>query len=117
MDEYIKRSQAIKELTNAYEYEYPTASGAFDEFATTIVPNVLRNIPAADVVEVVHSKWIKRNNERRCPICDFFYMTNGTTVYNLCPMCGAKMDARSKSTLSEATRQTVLDSFMKGSED
>lgn len=90
-DEYIKRSQAIKELTNAYEYEYPTASGAFDEFATTIVPNVLRNIPAADVVEVVHSKWIKRNNERRCPICDFFYMTNGTTVYNLCPMCGAKM--------------------------
>jgi hypothetical protein len=47
---------------------------------------------SADVVEVVHSKWIKSNNERKCPICDFFYMTNGTTVYNLCPMCGAKMD-------------------------
>ena len=49
-------------------------------------------VPTADVVEVVHSKWIKRNNERRCPICHFFYLTNGTTVYNLCPMCGAKMD-------------------------
>jgi rubrerythrin len=46
----------------------------------------------ADVVEVVHSKWIKRNNERRCPVCGFFYLTNGMTVYNFCPMCGAKMD-------------------------
>lgn len=56
MPEYIERSEAIKELHNAYEYEYPTASGAFDEFASTIVPNVLRNIPAADVVEVVRCK-------------------------------------------------------------
>lgn len=48
-------------------------------------------ISAADVAEVVHSKWIKRNNERRCPICHFFYFTNGASVYNLCPMCGAKI--------------------------
>lgn len=51
-------------------------------------------ISDADVAEVVHSKWIKRNNERRCPICQYFYMTNGTTVYKFCPMCGAKMDGK-----------------------
>lgn len=56
MPEYIERTKAIKELHDAYEYEYPTASGAFDEFATTIVPNVLKNIPVADVVEVVRCK-------------------------------------------------------------
>lgn len=69
-DEYIKRSQAIKELRNAYEYEYPTASGAFDEFATTIMPNVLRNLPAADVVEVVRcrdcEKCVKKDNFMYC---------------------------------------------------
>ena len=52
MAEYIERKKAIKELGNAYEYEYPTANGAFDEFATTIVPNILKNIPAANVADV-----------------------------------------------------------------
>lgn len=53
-------------------------------------------ISDADVVENVHSKWIERNNERRCPICHYFYMTSGTTIYNFCPMCGAKMDGKRK---------------------
>ncbi len=30
----------------------------------------------------------------KCPVCDFFYMTNGTTNYNFCPNCGAKMDRK-----------------------
>ena len=53
-------------------------------------------IPAEDVAKIVHSKWIKRNNERRCPICQYFYLTNGTTIYKYCPMCGAKMDGERK---------------------
>lgn len=48
--EYIDKQAAIKELCETYEHEYPTASGAFDEYATRIVPNVLRNLPPADVV-------------------------------------------------------------------
>ena len=51
-------------------------------------------ISAEDAAKVVHSKWIKRNNERRCPICHYFYTTNGTTVYKFCPMCGAIMDGK-----------------------
>lgn len=51
--EYIEKQVAIKELCETYEHEYPTASGAFDEYATRIVPNVLRNLPPADVRPVV----------------------------------------------------------------
>lgn len=99
MPEYIERSKAIKELNNAYEYEYPTASGAFDEFATTIVPNVLRNIPAADVAVVVHGEWIEKQIPLNwceddvdivyeCSICGCENF--GESPY--CPDCGAKMD-------------------------
>lgn len=46
---YISRDEAIKELYEVYENEYPTASGDFDEYASHDVPNVLRNMPTADV--------------------------------------------------------------------
>ena len=49
MMEYISREEAIKELWEVYEHEYPTASGDFDEYASHDVPNTLRNIPFADV--------------------------------------------------------------------
>ena len=55
MDEYINREDAIKELREIYEYEYPTASGDFDEYANHDVPNVLRNMPFTYVQPV---KWI-----------------------------------------------------------
>lgn len=56
MDKYISREEAIKELREVYENEYPTASGDFDEYASHDVPNVLRNMPAADVQPV--NQWI-----------------------------------------------------------
>ena len=92
MAEYIEREALYKEVTEKYHDinggQYPFNVVAYD------MAQLVKSAPTADVVEVVHSKWIKRNNERRCPICGFFYMTNGTTVYNLCPMCGAKMDRK-----------------------
>lgn len=60
MDEYISREKAIKELREVYENEYPTASGDFDEYASHDVPNVLRNIPSADVQPV--NQWISVND-------------------------------------------------------
>lgn len=53
---YIKREDAIKELREVYENEYPTASGDFDEYASHDVPNVLRNISAADVQPALNEK-------------------------------------------------------------
>ncbi len=59
MAEYISREKAIKELREVYENEYPTASGDFDEYASHDVPNVLRNIPAADVQPVEKTEFQK----------------------------------------------------------
>ncbi len=56
MGDYISREEAIKELREVYESEYPTASGDFDEYASHDVPNVLRNMKAADVQPV--DRWI-----------------------------------------------------------
>lgn len=95
MPEYIERSKAIKEINDAYEYEYPTASGAFDEFATTVVPNVLRNLPAADVVEVVRCKdcecWGGVTLGFRCLHFSGMNTTVCTTENDFCS-CGQKKE-------------------------
>lgn len=91
MAEYIEREEVMKTARDGYHSDFGRSIADL-----TSLKEVLEDTPVADVVEVVHSKWIKRNNERRCPICHFFYMTNGTTVYNFCPMCGAKMDGKRK---------------------
>lgn len=97
MDEYISREEAIKELREVYENEYPTASGDFDEYASHDMPNVLRNIPAADVQPVKHGEWRKKflSDTICCSECkvtwssSFKDMLNG---FNYCPNCGARMD-------------------------
>lgn len=66
MTEYIEKNKAIKELYEVYDYEFPTASGGFDEYARMIVPNTIKNMPAADVEPVVRCaqcKHFKRNLE------------------------------------------------------
>lgn len=104
MAECIERNELIKRLETSINSwgrdcnsNAPTMVRAYQDVLYRV-----KNIPAADVVEVVHSKWIKRNNERRCPICQYFYMTNGTTVYNFCPMCGAKMDGEERTVTGNA---------------
>lgn len=47
MDDLISRRAAIDKIREVYEYEFPTASGAFDEFVTVIIPNLLRNLSSA----------------------------------------------------------------------
>lgn len=90
-----------KEMLKTYEYEYPTASGAFDEFASRIVPNIISNAPTVDAEPVRHGHWIEAHDNdgldyecsnRKCQ-CRISY--NGAKVsgdFNYCPNCGAKMD-------------------------
>lgn len=84
-----------KEILETYEHEYPTASGAFDEFASRIVPNIISNAPAIDAVPVVHGRWIARNPLIREPFgknydCSVCGVNN--IQYNFCPNCGARMN-------------------------
>lgn len=95
MTEYISREEAIKELREVYENEYPTASGDFDEYASHDVPNILRNMKAADVQPVKHGKWELTDNPsfRKCSECGAWWSSDITDNYftNYCPKCGARM--------------------------
>ena len=101
MDEYISKEKAIKELREIYEYEYPTASGDFDEYASHDVPNVLRNIPSADVQPVKHGRWESPvsvgNGIKFCSVCrnEAYWDTDyGQQLFDYCPYCGARMDLK-----------------------
>lgn len=80
-----------KEMLETYEQEYPTTSGAFDEFASRIVPNIISNAPTIDAEPVVHGHWGNYEPDLdgyRCSRCKLVHRT--CTTY--CPNCGAKMD-------------------------
>ncbi len=83
MEKYINQIVAIDTiLSNPPEAHYPSW------YAEQIA-----NLPAADVVEVVHGKWVEYQvpNIICCSECDW-----GTLVeeknFKYCPNCGAKMD-------------------------
>ena len=66
----------------------------------------LRDVPAADVVPVVHGKWIRphwKNSDYCCDCseCDGEamhreYQWNKKGIYPICPNCGAKMEQEDK---------------------
>lgn len=61
----------------------------------------LRDVPAADVVPVVHGKWIRPHWKNSDYCCDCSecggeamhreYQWNKKGIYPICPNCGAKM--------------------------
>lgn len=52
---------------------------------------MIQETPAADVAPVVHGRWIRRGNEKKCSVCGFIYYSNNDE-WNGCPNCLAKMD-------------------------
>lgn len=53
----------------------------------------------ADVVQVVHGKWMKedRGHVEYCAVCDqcgFDWMWSDRGYFKFCPNCGAKMDGK-----------------------
>ena len=104
MDEYISKEDAIKAILAMYEYEYPTASGAFDTFATKEVPQVIRNLPPADVKPVERGAWrlLSHNgdgtSDYECTAC-YGIMSDVPDddeheLCSFCPNCGADMRPR-----------------------
>ena len=92
MDEYIKREAVIEAIIS----EPPDA-----HYPQWYVDKI-KSIPAADVAEVRHGKWIQPHwkNSNYCCNCsecgreamhaDYQWDKNG--IYPLCSNCGAKMD-------------------------
>lgn len=96
MTEYIDRQELYgieKLLDTDVVRKSKTASWLMDQFLHDI-----KESPAADVVPVVHGKWILKHigagHYWECSVCHknpCIYVTNDT---KFCPNCGAKMDGR-----------------------
>lgn len=93
MDDYIRREDALN-------FEMDIDADPEDIQAITngmaIMSEYIKTLPAADVVEQKHGKWLDvttLDNEFICWVCsecrhgaDFLY-----EPYNYCPNCGASM--------------------------
>lgn len=89
MAEYIEREAAFDAITDLAG-KAPTRS-AYE--AVWKSARALKKIPAADVVPVVHGKWMPFHSEaagdiQYCSACEIGF--DAKTDY--CPHCGAKMD-------------------------
>lgn len=70
--------------------------------AKKLIRNLLDRAPAADVVPVVHGRWVSPhwNNSNYCCNCSECggeamhreYQWNSKGIYPICPNCGARMD-------------------------
>lgn len=99
MSEYIDREAVVKSIIEMYEYEFPTGSGAFDEFITRLIPQTIKNLPIANVATVAHERWNKcvvrglGRSKTTILLCSRCSSRNDTMIrFNYCPNCGAKMD-------------------------
>lgn len=80
MDEYIERKVVIDLITRRYENP-------------EICTQEINSIPAADVVPVVHGRWIPFHSKisgdiQYCSACEIGFVAKS----DYCPHCGAKMD-------------------------
>ena len=87
-DEYISRKAAVKALFAPGMCYAPMQL------------QIIKDLPAADVAEVVHGRWIDGaedftcgNHNAECSICRRYVSWDGCDEdFNYCPNCGAKMD-------------------------
>ena len=84
-DEYISREAALTALQDS------------DLFNTTERQlRAIRELPAADVAEVVHARWERVRSNWYCTGCNKGYrITKGAPMassFSYCPNCNAKMD-------------------------
>ena len=100
MDEYIKREEAIK-IAESYKPQNGSSFCRNRGIADYIAEDISM-IPAADVAQVRHGRWIcirKGYGEYKCSVChgmdsncSDYYSDHVVTEQEYCPFCGAKMD-------------------------
>lgn len=101
MTEYIEREEAIKALKdNVTEMESDIYYGSNKGVPKDEIEDIVNEIPAADVVEVKHGKWVKQGYEGIMTYCSeclhraLFNNHHELILSNYCPNCGAKMDGK-----------------------
>lgn len=99
MAEYIDRANLIARIEY---YVTHTTEGKGEHYAYSVVLNEVLNRPAADVVPVVHGKWVHphwKNSDfcYDCSVCGneamhCEYRWSDKKIYPICPNCGARCD-------------------------
>ena len=95
MARYIDAEEAMKRIDKLFIIGWPERNEGVGE-----AQKVLLDMPAADIQEVKHGKWVVRKRHEHYPsgkpydenVCPFCKRTdhNGDGIY--CGYCGAKMD-------------------------
>ena len=98
MKEYIERAAVEKFIEDGLNN--PDKNKAFGHDAIEIMAEI-HYMPAADVVEVMHGRWMTTDaypHHLYCSVCYKTYAKNAKWVNeldlptNYCPNCGARMD-------------------------
>lgn len=98
MKEYIEKAAAVKKFENyrrdCEEENDERAAQIFEDCVSELMA-----IPAADVAEVRHGRWILEREPDgtpycfHCSVCDNdFHHIGIMTATDYCPNCGARMD-------------------------
>lgn len=91
MKEYIERAEALDICQKEYEDRLRMADYCGDTVAWDI-GGTIKGIPAADVAEVRHGRWIFEPG--KIPYCSECkeYSDDGDKGATFCPWCGVRMD-------------------------
>ena len=97
MKEYIERATALDICQKEYEDRLRMAEYCGDTVAWNI-GGAIKSLPAADVAEVRHGRWILEREPDgtpycfHCSVCDNdFHHIGIMTATDYCPNCGALM--------------------------
>ena len=99
MAEYIEREALYQDIKSSVVFSVRNAPSAEMRGANKIMDRI-KCAPAADVVPVVHGRWVRYEGEDdcECSVCLHWFCVcksgKNVTVKNAhyCPNCGAKMD-------------------------
>ena len=98
MSDYIRREDATKVIC-----EWGVRQERIGRYAVTIhelkqnTADMLDELPAADVVPVVHARWEKFSSITiKCSQCGYVIHDWRYSECKYCPNCGAKMDGERK---------------------
>ena len=95
-DEYIRKRDAVEALDGKIIVTGHENADAVLQYMKDIT-NKIKSLEPADVVPVVHGRWIEDEGEGyhgiHCLRCGFSIPYGNVMMgYNFCPNCGAKMD-------------------------
>ena len=100
MARYIDANK-LKEVP-IFNKKYSKGINEHFAFGLETVMEYIEDMPAADVQEVKHGKWLIvrddfENTLNECSYCEIqYFCENGNLGFSYCPNCGAKMDGGEK---------------------